>query len=270
VTLNGKASTWKNVISGVPQGSVLGPVLFAILIDTLKPLHSNTLFVKYADDVTVIHNVRSCDDDKLKEEWAAICEWSEVNMLPINFNKTNTLDIITKKNLNLQPLVRQNKTIDSIESAKLLGVIITSNMKWDLHIESSIQKASKSIFILTTLKSLRMPQDTLWCVYYALTRSILTYALPSMCNMPARLFSCLERVEARSSRIIGSDPPVPLHKFCNELCVRLARYIQNHSTHPLHSMFQVRHGRCRANKSSAFMPPYAKTSRYKDSFIKFA
>jgi hypothetical protein len=103
VFVNAKLSKWQNVVSGVPQGSLLGPVLFSILMDSLQPVLDQSIYIKYADDITVVHNVRTNNDDQLQQEWAHICCWANENELPINFKKTQVLDIITKKELNSTP-----------------------------------------------------------------------------------------------------------------------------------------------------------------------
>ena len=60
-----KFSNWASVRSGVPQGSVVGPILFCMATDTLSPVCSNSVMVKYADDVSILHFLRKSDDDRL-------------------------------------------------------------------------------------------------------------------------------------------------------------------------------------------------------------
>jgi hypothetical protein len=268
VSLNSKTSSWKEVSSGVPQGSVLGPVLFAILIDSLRPVHPQSTYVKYADDITVIHNTRNASDDHLYLEWAAICKWSEINEMPINLKKTNVINVITKKGLTLLPMLRPDSTqIETVRSAKLLGVMITDDLKWNDHISYIVNRATKTVFILTTLKGMGVGHIILWQTYQALTRSILTYAFPAFCNLPDKLFRQLKKVENRAKKIIGVEPPIVLADFCDSICRGLAARIQGNTNHPLHNMFDKRHFSGRSSK--VFTAPFAKTNRYRDSFIKY-
>ena len=69
VTIGGRSSSWTPCTSGVSQGSVIGPILFSLAINDLVPLLQNTSVIKYADDVTFLHFVRTRRDDGLQEEW---------------------------------------------------------------------------------------------------------------------------------------------------------------------------------------------------------
>jgi hypothetical protein len=175
VLINDTKSSWQNVISGVPQGSVLGPALFAVLISSLTPLHPNSTLVKYADDITLIHNIRGADEDHLQEEFNSICSWSSKNFLPINFQKTKVLDICTKKKLVLPMLIGPNGTpIESIKEGKLLGINLSSSLKWDSHVQSTTQRARRQLYALKVLKGAGAPDKLLWEMYTATIRSVLT------------------------------------------------------------------------------------------------
>ena len=179
------------------------------------------------------------------------------------------MNIVTKKNLIVANLKKPDGTpLDNITKTKLLGVILSDNMKWDLHMDYILPRASKSVFLITTLKSLNVSALTLWQVYFAITRSILTYGYPAMCNMTHKLFARLERVERRVIRIIGSNPPVNIAEFCKNLCISLANSIKKRPHHPLHNIFMYRQSIGRLNSSCC--APFARTTRYKNSLIKFA
>ena len=67
VFINSKVSEWVSIPSGVPQGSVLGPILFCLAVDNLKAVCDNSVIVKYADDVLLLHFVRHASDDQLQK-----------------------------------------------------------------------------------------------------------------------------------------------------------------------------------------------------------
>ena len=69
VRVNLSHSTWFDSTSGVPQGSIIGPLLFCMVIDDFRTLHVNSSVIKYADDLTIMHFIRKPDDDKTQSEW---------------------------------------------------------------------------------------------------------------------------------------------------------------------------------------------------------
>lgn len=104
VHCNNSFSDWTPISSGVPQGSVLGPVLFCLVIDSLIASCSNTHLIKYADDVSFVHFIRSTDDDNLQNEWDSLIKWSSSICLPINYDKCCVMNIVTNKSLHLLPI----------------------------------------------------------------------------------------------------------------------------------------------------------------------
>ncbi|MEL7308580.1 MAG: reverse transcriptase family protein, partial [Pseudomonadota bacterium] len=88
VRVKGVFSSWSLIRSGVPQGSVLGPILFCMVVDSLSSVSPNSLCVKYADDITILHFVRCVSDDHLQSELDNVCDWSRVNKLCLNESKS--------------------------------------------------------------------------------------------------------------------------------------------------------------------------------------
>ena len=95
-------------------------------------------------------------------------------------------------------MTRNNKKVD-----KVLGITIQSNLKWDLHINEVVAKASKRLHILRVLKRGGVPPADLLKVYFALIRSVLEYCCPVWHNaLPVKLSDSIERVQKRALRII--------------------------------------------------------------------
>ena len=88
----------------MPQGSVLGPVLFSLVFDSFSSICNNTSVVKYADDLSILYFVRTSIDDNLQTEWDSLIRWSESVSLPINYDKCSVMDIVTKSSLRLNPV----------------------------------------------------------------------------------------------------------------------------------------------------------------------
>ncbi len=97
VVINGSASDWAPVISGVPQGSVLGPVLFIIYINDID-FGLNNFMTKFADDTKIGNSVISGSDrQSLQEDLRKISAWSDRWEMPFNFNKYHILQVGTRK-----------------------------------------------------------------------------------------------------------------------------------------------------------------------------
>ena len=121
---SGKFSNWLNVTSGVPQGSKLGPLIFAYLLSSLQPAHNHSCFVKYADDVTCAVFMRDNDDDVIQQELDNICNWSENNGMFINFRKTKHMTL--GRGVKVLPVILDNRSGTVFEKWTVLSF-------WVLH-----------------------------------------------------------------------------------------------------------------------------------------
>ena len=170
---NGQSTKWSPIPSGVPQGSVLGPILFGLVVNSFHPVCLNSRAVKYADDVTILHFVRSPSEDNLQAEWNNCVNWASVNKLPLNILKCKVLNIVTKKNLVLSKvLCSPGYFLPEVDELKLLGVIFSSNLKWNAHVNSIICKATRRIFIIRNLKRSDCSSELIFRAYVSFIRSV--------------------------------------------------------------------------------------------------
>ena len=139
-------------LCGSPQGGVTSPVIFAFYISSLKPISDNICYVKFADDLTVIHYINKPSDDKLQEELLSINSWYGENNMLINLNKTKWMIYSKPKNLILRPISRNNVIIEEFQQCKLLGFIISDNMKLCHHVDSVVKRSNKKLYTIIQLK----------------------------------------------------------------------------------------------------------------------
>ena len=270
VFCNGISSRWASACSGVPQGSVLGPILFCLVIDSLSPVCSNSRILKYADDVVYLHFLRKPSEDNLCLEWNSLIKWSSDVSLPINFEKCKVMDFITKKNLELSPVpVSPGKNLQSVSSLTFLGVTLSDDFRWNIHFDNVLAKASKRIFILRNLRRCNSPASLLWKVYESLLRSLFMYASPSFCNAPFYLFNKLLSFERRVCRIVNiPSNSRPSITSVIDMCKKLFCQVARHPDHPLNVIFERKKvGITRSKK--LFRQPRCKTKRLSNSFIKY-
>ncbi len=142
VVINGSASDWAPVTSGVPQGSVLGPVLFIIYINDIE-LGLNNLIAKFADDTKIGNSVISDRDRQSLQDLRKISAWSDRWEMPFNVNKCHSLEVGTR-NQNYEYETSGVK-LESVQCVNDLGVTIASNLNFSQHGKEAACKATRML-----------------------------------------------------------------------------------------------------------------------------
>lgn len=179
VELDGHRSDVLLIRTGVPQGSILGPILFNFFIDDLFKIPLIGQIQLYADDATISYGVQSFDElqRSMTSDLKLIKKWMGQNKLSINFNKTNFL-IFYLRNTDISKIFNEicfdNIKIDRVMESKYLGLIINHNLSWIPHIEFLKNKVSKFIGVLYRISKF-VDTTTKLKIYYAFIHSHLTY-----------------------------------------------------------------------------------------------
>ena len=146
--LNGESSRWTEVTRGVPQGSILGPLLFTILfVNDLPDVVEHSTVNLYADDTTIILYVADEDPshvgDKLSSDLNRIAAWIKSNGLKMNVTKTQAMVLSRKKSRSKADSVKLNlngESIDRQELVKYLGAVVDQILSWEQQVERIRQK----------------------------------------------------------------------------------------------------------------------------------
>ena len=178
VKIDGKVSSSRLLDHGVPQGSILGPLLFLLYINDL-PNASNFETTLFADD-TNLHlshiNINSLQS-RVQQEMMKVSKWMISNKLTLNYNKSCYM-LISKKPLNdsnFSVLINQN-LIEKSECVKYLGVHLDNKLSWRTHIDKICKKVSKVCGMIYKLRYY-VPLSTLKIVYFSLFHSHIQYSL---------------------------------------------------------------------------------------------
>ncbi len=178
VTINGKSSSWKSVLSGVPQGSVLGPLLFLIYINDL-PDHIKSTPYLFADDVSLFTEVKDCTEatDILNNDLLEITKWSFQWKMQFNpdINKQATEVCFSNKRVsNALALQFNDNVVNSVVYHKHLGLILDDKLSFEYHVNEKITKANHGIAIIKSL-FMHVPRKSLINIYKSFVRPHLDY-----------------------------------------------------------------------------------------------
>ena len=200
----GELSSPTAVISGVPQGSVLGPLLFLIYIDGLSGIQlSGGSIVLFADDLLLHHLITCLEDSKhVQNDIDELCNWLSSNKLSLNTNKCKSLLISKKRFPTVSPTLHVNGSVlERVSSYRYLGVLISSDLSWSNHIKDISSKARKQVGLLYRRFYKHAAPATLRTLYTALIRPHLEYAVPVWDPHLCKDIDALESVQRFATKI---------------------------------------------------------------------
>jgi hypothetical protein len=170
-------SNWGKIHHGVPQGSVLGPLLFWLYINDLpKFTNNNSKIVLFADDTSII--ITSPNPIHFKNSVSKIFQdvnrWFSTNLLSLNIDKTYYMQFVTKNSSLIDlNIMHGNEKIAYICNTKFLGITMDSTLSWKTHIDTIIPRLSSACFAIRAVKPF-LSQESLKMVYYSYFHSIMT------------------------------------------------------------------------------------------------
>ena len=210
VRVNGISSDWMDVISGIPQGTILGPLLFLIYINDLPNICTDeTDLYLFADDAKLFKFVKSASDQTLlQNKFCDFESWSRKWLLKLNVKKCKVISFCRTKDhfLSYNYMVSENLTPTALERVNNivdLGVNIDDELKFTKHIHDKIHKAFSMLGVIKR-NFKYLTQETFVLLYKNMVRSHLDY-----CNSvwsPSRPHDTrideIERVQRRATKLI--------------------------------------------------------------------
>ena len=209
--VNGNLSTASTVTSGVPQGSILGPLLFLMYINDLP----NCLRVAapriFADDTSITLSAKTVADLKLAvtSELNNLTCWLRANKLSLNVANTELMIIGSRQRLNTQceeiNISIDDRTIKRVDHIKSLGLTIDAQLSWSKHVDEISKKVSSAIGALKRVRPF-IPTDVAVQIYNALILPHIDYCSPVWDGMSGCLTDKLQKLQNRDARVITQSP----------------------------------------------------------------
>jgi hypothetical protein len=177
VTVNGEFSPWQEVISGIPQGSVLGPLLFVIFINDLPDkVTEGTEIYLFADDTKVYRKIDTIDDCTiLQNDLNTLYDWSTTWLLKFHPEKCKVIKLGTTKQEYIYSLGGIN--LQSVDQEKDIQVTVDKDLRFNVHMQEKINKANTVMGVIRRTFSY-LTTDMFNKLYKALVRPHLEYATP--------------------------------------------------------------------------------------------
>ena len=180
VIVSGVTSDNLLLTHGVPQGSVLGPLLFLIFINDMPKSSDRLKFTLFADDSTLSfkfdHRSPTLATDTLNEELTKVYKWLSLNRIKTNIDKTKYIVFSYRRNVNVGRVVVGDGVVSRVTSMKFLGVIIDQSLNFRDHIDNTKMKMSKTLGILNKVKHF-LPLSTMHTLYTSLLEPYAKYGV---------------------------------------------------------------------------------------------
>ena len=207
MNFNGVNSEHSFISCGVPQGSVLGPLLFLIYINDIANVSQKLYMLLFADDTSALVSGNNLVDlqNIVNNDLANVVKWLNSNKLSLNVNKSNFILFSNKKVEHELNIILDGKSLERVESTKFLGVIVDERLSWKQHIKYVKSKVSKAIGIITLCRKY-FNCSTLVNLYYAFVYPLLTYNIEVWGSAAQIHLSYLLKLQKRGVRIMTNSP----------------------------------------------------------------
>jgi ribonuclease HI len=219
VIMDGPEENRRKIWKGIPQGSVLSPILFNVYCSDLeRKINKSCKIVQFADDLAIYtsHKNINMAERQLTDSLEILNKWLKTNHLELSPTKSNIM-VFSRKHINpTVSVVLEGTSIAQTNEIKFLGALIDRKLSWHSHINFTISKCEKSINMLRAISSVAWGShpSTMTNMYNAMVRSHLDYASFLFDPLPRYLEDKLERIQSKCLRLIlGAFPSTPINSL---------------------------------------------------------
>ena len=242
VVINGDFSSWIPVTSGVPQGSVLGPLLFLIYINDISSVVSHSKIKLFADDVIIYKEIISPADAVLLQlDLSKVVQWAKKWLLRLNPDKCESIVLSNKRSPPVPNYYLDAKLISSKPVARYLGIFVDRHLNWNEHCKYVAARATRSLNFLR-YSLFNCPAAVKSATYKCFVRPIMEYACPVWFLHTTKNINTLEHVQLRAARWAAGirwNKSSHCWSKSSEDCVRELKWPPIHRRHTYFSICQV-------------------------------
>ena len=204
VQVGGAFSSPTSVDSGVPQGTVLGPLLFLLHINDLPQVVSSQVRL-FADDCLLYRGIR-CREDQLalQRDLTTLSKWGDTWGMKFDAAKCNIMRISRSQTPHTQFYSLNDQVLTEVDQAKYLGVTLSNEVSWSPHISNTVSKAHSSLgFLRRNLRG--CPEKLKETAYISLVRSVLEYAATIWDPHLSKDINAWQGVQRKAARFVKND-----------------------------------------------------------------
>ena len=206
VLVEGQTSASSDVTSGVPQGSVLGPLLFLLFINDMPNYVSKDSTVRlFADDAVIYREIKTEQDSALlQQDLNSLLKWERDWGMSFHPSKCNVLRVTRRKKIVESKYSIRGHALELVDSAKYLGIILSKDMSWKTHIKMITSKANHTLSFLQR-NITDCPKSLKELSYKTLVRPQLEYCSPIWDPYHQNQINQIEAVQNRAARFTCND-----------------------------------------------------------------
>jgi hypothetical protein len=274
VKINDNETEWKEVVAGVIQGSVLGPILFILFIyDINGYLPPGTNLKKYADDI-LAYLLGKRTSNYPQQIADGVEKWCQVNNMRLNEKKCKVIFIKNSENDTAPIITLGGEALEIVNSYKYLGVDINDQLDWTQQ-WNRIQGNIASIpYLIKQLKFDGFKEEILVTIYRSCALSHIIYSSPALISTSTTTKDEMERYQRRALKIIGISEETAFEKYgigtveqlIEQSSVTKMRRILNDPNHPLTNKLKREVNRT-TRSTFQFELPVAHTEAYNNSVV---